>query len=115
MTRWVRTAAAVLVLGLASSAAWAQTASPSPGGSKMEHMDEAIALIAACLGCGLIVWAGGKSISTIGSHAVDAVARQPEAAASMFLAWLLTAAMIEGAMLFGLVICYMAMGTLKTF
>jgi len=65
-------------------------------------------VVGACLGAAVVVIGGGLSIARICSRAVESIARQPEAAAQMFLAWLLPAAMIEGAMLFGLVICFVA-------
>lgn len=65
--------------------------------------------IGACLGAGLIIIGGAKGIGMIGSHAVDSIARQPEAATAMFLAWLLPAAMIEGATLFAVVVCLLAL------
>ena len=59
----------------------------------------------ACIGASLAVIGGAVGIGMIGSHSTEAIARQPEAAAQMFLAWLLPAAMIEGAMLFAVVVC----------
>lgn len=70
------------------------------------------ALVGACLGAGLIVIGGGISISRISAQALESIARQPEAAGQMFLSWLIPAAMIEGAMLFGVVICLLALLTL---
>jgi len=70
----------------------------------------AIAVLGACLGAGVIVIGGGISISRISAQALDSIARQPEAAGQMFLSWLIPAAMIEGAMLFGIVICLLALG-----
>ncbi len=70
----------------------------------------AIAVLGATLGAGVIVIGGGISISRISAQALDSIARQPEAAGQMFLSWLIPAAMIEGAMLFGIVICLLALG-----
>jgi F-type H+-transporting ATPase subunit c len=70
-----------------------------------ESTGRGLAELGACLGAGVVVIGGGLSIGRIGGQAVDAIARQPEAAAQMFLAWLLPAAMIEGAMLFAVVLC----------
>ena len=44
-------------------------------------------------------------IGRIGGNAVDAMARQPEAASAIQTAMILAAALIEGATLFALVIC----------
>ena len=57
------------------------------------------------IGCGLVVIGGGMGISRIGAAAVESIARQPEAAGSIQTAMILSAALIEGATLFGLVIC----------
>jgi F-type H+-transporting ATPase subunit c len=64
-----------------------------------------LADLGACFGAGLAVIGGGIGIGRIGASATESIARQPEAAPQMFLAWLLTAAMIEGAMLFSVVVC----------
>jgi F-type H+-transporting ATPase subunit c len=64
-----------------------------------------LAELGACFGAGLAIIGGGIGIGRIGASATESIARQPEAAPQMFLAWLLTAAMIEGAMLFAVVIC----------
>lgn len=68
---------------------------------------QALAMMGACLGAGVVVIGGGMGISRISSHALESIARQPEAAAQMFLAWLIPAAMIEGATLFAVVVCFM--------
>jgi F-type H+-transporting ATPase subunit c len=56
-------------------------------------------------GAGLIVIGAGIGIGRIGSHAVDSMARQPEVAANIQTAMLISAALIEGATFFGLIIC----------
>lgn len=71
-----------------------------------------LGVMGACLGAALAVIGGGLGIGLVGSKAPEAIARQPEAAGSMFLAWLLPAAMIEGAMLFAVLVCYMAVSAI---
>jgi len=73
------------------------------------HYSKAFSFLGACLGAGVTVIGGGISISRISAHALESIARQPEAAGQMFLAWLIPAAMIEGAMLFGVTICMMVL------
>jgi F-type H+-transporting ATPase subunit c len=73
-------------------------ATPPAAGSDM------VAKLGACLGAGIAVIGGGLGIGRISGSVVEAIARQPEAAGQMFLAWLLPAAMIEGAMLFAMVL-----------
>jgi F-type H+-transporting ATPase subunit c len=65
-------------------------------------------LAGAAFGAGLVVLGGGFGIGRIGSAAVESMARQPEVAGSIQTAMLITAAMIEGATIFGLVVCMMA-------
>ena len=67
-----------------------------------------LAAVGACLGAALAIIGGGLGIGRIGASAVESIARQPEATAQMFLAWLLPAAMIEGGMLFAVVVCLLA-------
>ena len=48
------------------------------------------------IGSGLIVIGAGLGISKIGGSAMDAIARQPEAAGKIQTAMLIAAALIEG-------------------
>ncbi|MBR0193541.1 MAG: ATP synthase F0 subunit C [Thermoguttaceae bacterium] len=57
------------------------------------------------IGCAFIIAGAGFGIGRIGGNAVDAMARQPEAASAIQTAMILAAALIEGATLFALVIC----------
>jgi F-type H+-transporting ATPase subunit c len=57
------------------------------------------------IGCAFIIAGAGWGIGRIGGNAVDAMARQPEAASAIQTAMILAAALIEGATLFALVIC----------
>jgi F-type H+-transporting ATPase subunit c len=65
----------------------------------------AFAMIAAGIGAGLTVIGGGLGIGKIGSSAMDASGRQPEAANDIRTSMIISAALIEGIALFGLVIC----------
>jgi len=65
----------------------------------------AIAIIGACLGAGLCAVGGGLGIAKIGGNCIESIARQPEAASSMFAPMIITAAMVEGGMLFAIVVC----------
>ena len=56
------------------------------------------------IGLGLIIMGAGKGIGAIGSHAVDAIARQPEAGGRIFTSMIISAALIEGATLFAIVV-----------
>ncbi len=65
----------------------------------------AFALLAAGIGAGLTVIGGGLGIGKIGSSAMDATGRQPEATNDIRTSMIIVAALIEGIALFGLVIC----------
>ena len=71
---------------------------------------EAAALIdlTAAFGAGLIIIGAGLGIGRIGSTAVESMARQPEAAGNIQTAMLISAALIEGATFFGLIVCIIA-------
>ena len=56
------------------------------------------------IGIGLIIMGAGKGIGNIGGHAADAIARQPEAGGRIFTTMIISAALIEGATLFALVV-----------
>lgn len=60
------------------------------------------------IGAGLVVMGGGAGIGRVGGSAVESMARQPEAAGNISTAMIITAAMIEGATLFGVVVCLLA-------
>ena len=64
-----------------------------------------VAIIGICLGAGVAAIGGGISIARIGSACIESIARQPEAAGAMFAPMIITAAMIEGGMLFAIVVC----------
>ena len=53
---------------------------------------------------GLVVIGAARGIGNIGGSATEAIARQPEAGGQIFTAMLLSAALIEGVALFGVVV-----------
>ena len=60
------------------------------------------------IGAGLAVLGGGLGIGKIGASAVEAIARQPEANGQISTAMIISAALIEGTTMFGIVIAYIA-------
>ena len=62
----------------------------------------------ASLGAGLAVLGAGLGIGKIGSAAMDAIARQPEAAGKVQTAMMIAAALVEGVALFGVVVALIA-------
>ncbi len=56
------------------------------------------------LGAGIAALGAGLGIGLIGSKATEAISRQPEAAADIRSAMILTAAFVEGAALFAIIV-----------
>ena len=65
----------------------------------------ALAYLAAGLGAGLATIGAGYGIGRLADSAMDGAARQPEAAGDIRGLMIVSAALIEGVALFGLVIC----------
>ena len=61
----------------------------------------------SAIGAGLAVIGAGWGIGWIGGRAMDAIARQPEASGSIQTAMIISAALIEGAALFAIVVAMM--------
>ncbi|HEX2921248.1 MAG TPA: ATP synthase F0 subunit C [Bacteroidales bacterium] len=61
----------------------------------------------AAVGAGLAVIGAGLGIGRIGGSAMDAIARQPEATSKIQTAMIISAALIEGAALFAIVVALM--------
>ena len=64
--------------------------------------------LGGAIGAGLALLGGGLGIGRIGGSAVESIARQPEAAGQISTAMIITAAMVEGAMLFAIVVGLLA-------
>jgi F-type H+-transporting ATPase subunit c len=61
--------------------------------------------LGAALGAGLVILGAGFGIGKIGSAAVESMARQPEVAGNVQTAMIISAALIEGATFFALIVC----------
>ena len=93
--------AAVMALPSVAFAQEAKTASawlPSNG----------MGWLGGAIGAGLAIIGGAAGIGRIGGSAVESMARQPAAAGQISTAMIITAAMIEGATLFAVVVGMMA-------
>ena len=62
----------------------------------------------AVLGAGLAVIGAGLGIGRIGGQAMDAIARQPEAACQVQTNMIISAALVEGCALFAIVVPLLA-------
>lgn len=65
----------------------------------------------AVLGAGLVTFGAAYGIGKLGAAALEAIARQPEAANKLQTTMLIAAALIEGVALFAAVICFIAINT----
>src|SRR5499425_2628270 len=66
------------------------------------------AWLGGAIGAGLAIMGGAAGIGRIGGSAVESMARQPAAAGQISTAMIITAAMIEGATLFAVVVGLLA-------
>jgi F-type H+-transporting ATPase subunit c len=70
--------------------------------------DRAFGMLGGLIGVGLIVIGAAKGIGNLAGSAVDAIARQPEMGGRIFTSMIIAAAMIEGATLFAIIVCLLA-------
>ena len=64
-----------------------------------------VSKLGATLGAGLAVFGAGFGIGKIGSAAMEAIARQPEAVGDIRMNMIIAAALIEGVGLLAVVVC----------
>jgi F-type H+-transporting ATPase subunit c len=80
---------------LIASPAMAQA--PAAGGFSMN--------LGPAVGAGLVILGAAFGIGRIGGQAVESMARQPEVAGNIQTAMIISAALIEGATFFALIVC----------
>ncbi len=73
------------------------------------EMSGNIAAVGGGIGAGLAALGAGVGIGKIGGSSVESIARQPEAVDDIRANTLLTAALIEGAALFAIVVCLLTL------
>ncbi len=66
---------------------------------------DGVAAMGCGIGAGLATIGAGLGIGKIGANAMDAIARQPEAAGSIQTNMILTSAFVEGCALFAIAAC----------
>ncbi len=109
--RFSKAALALLTIGMVMmvvSPAMAQDDHGAAAVSSPMFGDQGMANLGGSIGAGLVLMGGGWGIGRVGGSAVESMARQPEAAGQINTAMIITAAMIEGATLFGVVVCLLA-------
>ena len=72
--------------------------------------DKGLVGIGAGIGAGLIVIGGGKGIGNLAGHAMEGIARQPEAGGRIGTNMIIAAALIEGFTFFALIIALLLAG-----
>jgi F-type H+-transporting ATPase subunit c len=80
------------------------------GGSEASYFLTSVGAsrLGGAIGVGLVIMGGAAGIGRIGGSAVESMARQPEAAGQISTAMIITAALIEGATLFAVIVCLLA-------
>jgi F-type H+-transporting ATPase subunit c len=68
-----------------------------------------VAKVGAALGAAIAVVGAAAGIGRIGSTALEAIARQPEAAGDIRSGMILSAALIEGVAMFAVVVCLLVL------
>ena len=68
-----------------------------------------LGIIGAAIGAGLAAIGAGIGIGKIGSSAMEAIGRQPEATDKIRTNMIIISALIEGVALFALVVCFLAL------
>ena len=96
---------------LTPTVAWAEGEDAQKASGSRWFDDKGAAFLGGCIGAGLVVIGGAAGIGRIGGSAAEGMARQPEASGSINGVALITAAMIEGATLFAVIVCLL--GILK--
>jgi F-type H+-transporting ATPase subunit c len=83
-------------------------ANPAPAASASAEASNGYRKLGGAIGAGLALLGGGLGIGRIGGSAVEAIARQPQATGQISTAMIITAAMIEGALLFAVIVGLLA-------
>ncbi|MBD5210115.1 MAG: ATP synthase F0 subunit C [Barnesiella sp.] len=75
----------------------------------MISLVDALQGFGAAIGAGVAAIAAGIGIGKIGSSAMEAIARQPEAAGDIRSNMIVIAALVEGVALFAVIVCILAL------
>jgi F-type H+-transporting ATPase subunit c len=99
----------LMFTSVAPASAQETAAAPAGGGEQSYFLTtDGARKLGGAIGAGLAVIGGAAGIGRIGGSAVESMARQPEASGQINTAMILTAAFIEGAMLFAVVVGLLA-------
>ena len=103
----LRIIAVVMGITLIAAPALAQDGTPTNPDEQAAQLtaQSGQMLFGSAVGAGLVIIGGGFGIGRIGASAVESMARQPEVAGNIQTAMIISAALIEGATFFGLIVC----------
>ena len=107
-TKWSKLAVGFLVVGVPMILMPASLLAQETGGGGALIPSNGAGWLGGAIGAGLAIMGGAAGIGRIGGSAVESMARQPAAAGQISTAMIITAAMIEGATLFAVVVGLMA-------
>ena len=110
MSKTVKVAMMLLVVVCVSGVVLGEegAAATKPAEVQSQGFSGSIPVLAGCLGAAACAIGGGLAIARIASTCIESMARQPEAAGSMFLPMIVAAGMVEGAVLFAIGVCFIA-------
>ena len=108
LSKLALTMMAVGMLLMFAPAAFAAEGDAAAHASGTFLSDAGAGQISGAIGAGLAIMGGAAGIGRIGGSSVESMARQPEAAGQISTAMIITAAMIEGATLFAVVVGLLA-------
>ena len=91
MYKWFKVVSLAFVLSMMAAPLMAQ--------------DKALIYLGGAAGAGLVLLGAGFGIAKIGAAAVESMSRQPEVAGNIQTAMIISAALIEGATFFALIVC----------
>lgn len=103
MMKWAKMIALMFALVLVATPIMAQDA--AAGGAQAAPKATSVIYLGGAFGAGLVMLGAAYGIGNIGSRAVESMARQPEVAGNIQTAMLISAALIEGATFFALIVC----------
>jgi F-type H+-transporting ATPase subunit c len=106
-TKWSKLAVGFLVVGVPMVLMPTSLLAQDAAGGALIPANGA-GWLGGAIGAGLAIMGGAAGIGRIGGSAVESMARQPAAGGQISTAMIITAAMIEGAPLFAVVVGLMA-------
>ena len=109
MFKWVKMSALLFALTLVATPVLAQEPQSEQPQKAITLAEQAkvnsAVYLGGAFGAGMVILGAAYGIGSIGTKAVESMARQPEVAGNIQTAMLISAALIEGATFFALVIC----------